>query len=84
VQIKIIAAGAWVLTGLIAILGLNAGRTVWFYMEPVIDTVPNPASYYIAATAGILALFLSLGVSIGVTVHAGGCNTSRSARSVGQ
>lgn len=77
-QIKIIAIAAWVLTGLIAILGLNAGRTIWFYMEPVVDTVPDPASYYVAVTAGFLAVLLSLAVSIGATIHAIRCNVSRS------
>lgn len=76
-QIKIIAVAAWVLTGLIAILGLNAGTTIWFYMEPVVDTVPDPISYYVAATAGFLALLLSLTVSIGATIHAARCNASR-------
>lgn len=81
-QIKIIAVAAWVLTGLIALLGLNAGRTIWFYMEPVVETVPDPASYYVAVTAGFLALLLSLTVSIGATIHAIRCNDIRNAQSV--
>ena len=71
----ILAITAWVLTGLIALLGVSAGSTIWFYMEPVVDTVPDPASYYVAA-AGFLALFLSLVVSVGVTVHAARCTAS--------
>lgn len=76
-QNKIIAVAAWVLTGLIAILGVNAGTTIWFYMEPVVDTVSDPVSYYVAVTAGFLALLLSLAVSIGATIHAARCNASR-------
>lgn len=80
-QIKIIAVAAWVLTGMIVILGLNTGRTIWFYMEPMVDTVPEPVSYYIAVAAGFMALLLSLAVSIGATVHAIRCNASRNAQS---
>ena len=75
---KIIAIVAWVLTALIVILGFNAGATIWFYMEPVVDAVPDPASYYVAVTAGFVALLLSLAVSIGLTVHSARCNVSRS------
>jgi hypothetical protein len=70
----ILAISAWVLTGAIALLGVSAGSTIWFYMEPVVDTVPDPASYYVAAAAGLLALLLSLIVSVGVTVHAARCS----------
>jgi len=75
-RIVILAITAWVLTGVIALLGVSAGSTIWFYMEPVVDTVPDPASYYVAAAAGFLALFLSSVVSVGVTVHAAHCNAS--------
>ena len=72
----ILAILAWILTGLIALLGVSAGATIWFYMEPVVDTVPDPASYSVAASAGFLALFLSVAVSIGLTVHAARCNAA--------
>ncbi|MET3952342.1 hypothetical protein [Arthrobacter sp. UYEF36] len=78
----ILAVAAWLLTGMIAILGVSAGATIWVYMEPLVDTVPDPASYFVAAAAGFLALFLSLVVSVGVTVHAARCNASRKARSI--
>lgn len=77
----ILAIAAWVLTGLIALLGVSAGATIWFYMEPVVDTVPDPASYFVAVCAGFLALCLSLAVSVGVTVHAARCNAGRVAQS---
>lgn len=73
----IVAVARWFLTGLIAIFGVNAGATIWFYREPVVDTVPDPGSHFVAATAGFLVLLLSLGVSIGVTVHATRCNAGR-------
>ncbi|MGG5170555.1 hypothetical protein ACQR35_00035 [Pseudarthrobacter sp. J1738] len=75
-KMVILAISAWVLTGVIALLGVSAGSTFWFYMEPVIDTAPDPASYYVAAAAGFVALFLSSVVSVGVTVHAVRCNAS--------
>lgn len=73
----ILAIAAWVLTGLIALLGVTAGATIWSYMEPVVDTVPEPGSYFVAVGAGFLALCLSLAVSVGVTFHAARCNASR-------
>jgi hypothetical protein len=78
-KLIILAIAAWVVTGLIAVLGVTAGATIWAYMEPVVDTVPKPASYFIAAAVGFLALFLSLVVSVGVTVHAAQYNASRNA-----
>jgi hypothetical protein len=78
-KLIILAIAAWVLTGLIAVLGVTAGATIWAYMEPVVDTVPKPASYFVAATVGFLALFLSLIVSVAITVHAAQCNASRNA-----
>ncbi|MFC9336429.1 hypothetical protein [Arthrobacter sp. NPDC057009] len=77
----ILAIAAWVLTGLIALLGISAGATIWFYMEPVVDTVPDPTSYFVAAGAGFLALFLSVVISVGITVHAARCRASRQAAS---
>lgn len=76
----IVAIAAWALTVSIVILGVNAGATIWFYMEPLQETVPDPTTYYVAATAGFMALFLSLVVSVGVTVHAARCSVTRSAR----
>ena len=70
-KLIILAIAAWVLTGLIAVLGVTAGATIWVYMEPVVDTVPKPASYFLAATVGFLALFLSLIVSVYVGPPAG-------------
>jgi hypothetical protein len=32
--------------------------------------VPDPASYFVAVGAGLLALFLSFAVSVGITVQA--------------
>lgn len=72
-----LAIAAWVLTGLIALLGISTGQTIWFYMEPVVDSVPDPASYFVAVSAGFLALVLSLAVSVGVTVHATRCGVGR-------
>ena len=77
----VLAIAAWTLTFVIAILGISAAATVWFYMEPVVDSVPDPASYYVAAAAGFLALLLSLAVSVGVTVHAARCSRVRISQS---
>jgi hypothetical protein len=78
-KLIILAIAAWVLTGLIAVLGVTAGATIWVFMEPVVDAVPKPASYFVAAAVGFLALFLSLIVSVAITVHAAQCNASRNA-----
>jgi hypothetical protein len=64
---------SWVVTALIAVLGVNAGATIWYYQEPVIDAVPEPASYFLAAYSGIAVLSLSFIVSVAVTVHVGRC-----------
>ncbi|GGI83503.1 hypothetical protein [Pseudarthrobacter scleromae] len=74
-KLIIVAIAAWVLTGLIAVLGVSAGATIWFYMEPVVDSVPDPASYFVAVAVGFLALFLSFMISIAITVHAAQCNS---------
>ena len=79
-KLVILAIAAWVLTGLIAVLGVNAGATIWFYMEPVVDSVPDPASYFVAVTVGFLALFLSFMISIAITVHAVQCNARQNIR----
>jgi hypothetical protein len=75
----ILAISARGLTFVIAILGVSAVATIWFFMEPVVDSAPAPASYYVAAAAGFLALLLSLLVSVGATVDAARCSTSRKA-----
>lgn len=77
-----LAITAWLLTGVITLWGVSAGSTIWFYMEPVVDAVPDPASYYVAAASGFLALFLSLVVSIAVTVHAANCRSHEKSRSI--
>lgn len=57
----------WAVTAMIMVLGVNAGATIWFYMERAIGT--EPASYFVAAYSGIVALGLSFAVSIGITIH---------------
>ncbi len=78
-KIGVLVIAAWLVTGLIVLLGVSAGATIWFYMEPVVDSVPDPASYALAVGAGFLALLLSLAVSLGLTVHAARCRTNRPA-----
>ncbi|MDJ0319920.1 hypothetical protein [Pseudarthrobacter sp. PS3-L1] len=75
-KIGVLAIAAWIVTGLIVLLGVSAGATIWFYMEPVVDSVPDPASYGMAVGAGFLALFLSLAVSLSLTVYAARCRTT--------
>jgi len=69
-------AAAWTVTALISVLGITAGQTFWCYMEPVMDTVADPASYYLAAYSGLLALALSVAVSVGITLHTVRCRHS--------
>jgi hypothetical protein len=68
---------SWVVTALIAFLGVNAGATIWYYQEPVVDAVPEPASYFLAAYSGIAVLALSFIVSVAVTVHVARRTTTR-------
>jgi hypothetical protein len=65
-----LAISSWVVTALIAFLGVNAGATIWYYQEPVVDLVNQPTSYFLAAYSGFAALALSFVVSMAVTVHA--------------
>lgn len=69
-KVIVLAGASWLVTLLLVILGTNIGATLWFYMEPVVDSVPQPGSYYVAAGAGFMALLLSFAVSIGLTVQA--------------
>ncbi|GAA3402977.1 hypothetical protein [Pseudarthrobacter polychromogenes] len=78
-KLIILAIAAWILTGLIAVLGVTAGATIWFDVEPVVDSVPDPASYFVAVAVGFLALFLSFMTSIAFTVRAAHCTARRNA-----
>ncbi len=68
---------SWLVTALIAVLGVNAGATIWYYQEPVLDAVPEPASYFLAAYSGMAVLALSFAVSVAVTVHVWLCANIR-------
>lgn len=78
-KIVVLALLSWLVTGLIVILGVSTGATIWFFMEPIVDSVPDPASYYLAVGAGVPALLLSAAVSVGLTIHAARCELSKRA-----
>ncbi len=59
---------SWLVTVLIAMLGIGAGQTIWFYAEPVVDTQPMPTSYFVAAYAGLAALAVSFITSVMATL----------------
>jgi hypothetical protein len=72
---------SWAVTALPAFLGVSAGATIWYYQEPVVDSVPEPVSYFIAAYSGLAVLALSFVASTAVTVHVGRCTkTGRAGR----
>jgi hypothetical protein len=62
---------SWIITALIAVLGVAAASTIWYFQEPVIDSVAEPSSYFIAAVSGLVVLTLSFLLSCGLTVFAG-------------
>lgn len=64
---KFMAITSWIVTVLIAILGVMAGQTIWFYQEPLIDSLPMPPSYTVAVLVGLAALVCSLTLSIVAT-----------------
>lgn len=66
-----LAVVSWIVTALIGVLGTTAARTIWFYQEPVVDTVVQPNSYFTAAISGLIVLVLSLLLSCALTVAAG-------------
>ncbi|TVU58750.1 hypothetical protein FQP90_20770 [Paenarthrobacter nitroguajacolicus] len=68
-KLNLMVIAAWAVTALLVLLGWATGVTLWSYMEPVVDTVDPPASYYVAAWAGVAALALSFVASICVTLY---------------
>ena len=60
VKVWHLAVASWIVTALIAISGINAARTIWYFQEPVVDSVVQPDSYFLAAVCGLLVLALSL------------------------
>lgn len=66
---KYLVVSSWVTTVLIAVLGVYAGQTIWYYQEPTIDTVSTPQSFFVAVYAGLAVLILTVAQSIGVSVH---------------
>lgn len=65
---KIVAIISWGVTILVVALGVTVGQTLWFYIEPVMQTVDTPPSYGIAATVGIALFVFSLILSVLSTI----------------
>lgn len=66
-----LAVVSWIVTALIAVLGVAAARTIWYFQEPVVDSVAQPDSYFIAAICGLLVLALSFLLSCALTAISG-------------
>ncbi|MGV8857310.1 hypothetical protein [Rhodoglobus sp.] len=66
---RLLLVATWLLPVAILILGVNAGATIWVYMEPQMDTVPAPETYGIAFWAGVAALLLSVLVAVGISIQ---------------
>jgi len=64
-----LVVSSWIVTALIAVLGLNAGQTIWFYEEPLFGAVITPPSYYLAAYSGIAVLALSFTQSVVMSIN---------------
>ncbi|MFD0758758.1 hypothetical protein [Arthrobacter ulcerisalmonis] len=47
------------MTVLIGVFGMNAWYTIWYYQEPVIDSVAEPDAFGIAVACGLGVLALS-------------------------
>ncbi|PJJ81605.1 hypothetical protein CLV85_0782 [Salinibacterium amurskyense] len=58
---------SWLVTALIAVLGVFAGQTIWFYEEPLLGAIVTPPSYYIAAYSGVTVLTLSFVQSVALS-----------------
>ena len=66
-----LAVASWLLTALIGFFGLQAWYTIWYYQEPVIDTVSQPGSSIVAVVSGLGLFALSFLFSCAMTVFAG-------------
>lgn len=64
----------WAVTTSIAVFGVSAAATIWFYMEPVMESVPDPVSYAVSVCSGLLALVLSAAVSVAISIHLVRCS----------
>lgn len=69
---------SWIVTALIGVLGVTAASTIWYFQEPVLDSVAQPRSYFLAAICGLVVLTLSFLLSCALTALAGRCASGRS------
>ena len=79
-KVALLIIAAWAVTAAIALFGVSAGITMWFYMEPAMGSVANPASYTVSVFSGFAALVLSVAVSMGISIHLIRCNLAATAR----
>jgi hypothetical protein len=71
VKVWHLAVVSWIVTALIAVLGVTAARTIWYFQEPVVDSVAQPDSYFVTAICGLLVLALSFLLSCALTAISG-------------
>ncbi|EAR25382.1 hypothetical protein A20C1_03926 [marine actinobacterium PHSC20C1] len=67
--LRLLLIAAWFLPVAILVLGVNAGATIWFYLEPQMDASPAPDSYGVAFWSGVVALLLSVLVAVGISIQ---------------
>lgn len=72
-----LAVVSWIVTVFIGVFGLNAWYTIWYYQEPVIDSVAEPDGFLVAVICGLGVLALSFLLSCALTILAGRVHTSR-------
>ena len=65
-----LAVVSWIVTVLIGVFGMNAWYTIWYYQEPVIDSVAEPDAFGIAVACGLGVLALSVLLSGALSIVA--------------
>ncbi|ABK05566.1 hypothetical protein Arth_4395 (plasmid) [Arthrobacter sp. FB24] len=70
-----LAVVSWIVTVLIGVFGMNAWYTIWYYQEPVIDSVAEPDAFGLAVACGLGVLALSLLLSGALSIVAARVDT---------
>ncbi len=72
-----LAVASWIVTVLIGVFGMNAWYTIWYYQEPVIDSVAEPDAVGIAVACGLGVLALSVLLSGALSILAARVDTPK-------
>jgi Mg2+ and Co2+ transporter CorA len=72
-----LAVVSWIVTVLTGVFGMNAWYTIWYYQEPVIDSVAEPDAFGIAVACGLGVLALSVLLSGALSILAARADTPK-------